>query len=76
MFHPKLLDDKQNWCGGNGAMISIDWKGDIYPCIRYMESSLGDQVEPIIIGNIKDGIMVNAKCRNCINRLCEVDRIS
>ena len=76
MFRPKLLNDRQNWCGGNGAMISIDWKGDIYPCIRYMESSLGDQVEPIIIGNIKDGIMVDAKCRNCINRLREVDRIT
>ena len=42
MFHPKDINDTQNWCGGNGAMISIDWKGDIYPCIRYMESSLGD----------------------------------
>jgi len=42
MFHPKALEDTQNWCGGNGAMIAIDWKGDIYPCIRYMESSLGN----------------------------------
>ena len=38
-FHPKDKDDIQNWCGGNGQMISVDWKGDIYPCIRYMESS-------------------------------------
>lgn len=76
MFHPKSLNDIQNWCGGNGAMIAIDWKGDIYPCIRYMESSLGDQVPPIIIGNVNTGIMTDAKCRNCINRLREVNRIT
>jgi len=57
-------------------MISVDWKGDIYPCIRYMESSLGNQVEPIIIGNVNTGMMVDAKCKNCINRLREVNRIT
>ena len=76
MFHPKALDDTMNWCGGNGSMISVDWKGDIYPCIRYMESSLGDQVEPIIIGNVNTGMMVDAKCKNCILRLREVNRIT
>ena len=76
MFHPKDINDTQNWCGGNGAMISIDWKGDIYPCIRYMESSLGDQVQPIIIGNVNTGIMTDAKCKNCINKLREVNRIT
>lgn len=76
MFHPKDRSDTQNWCGGNGAMISVDWKGDIYPCIRYMESSLGNQVEPIIIGNVNTGIMTDAKCRNCINCLKTVNRIS
>ena len=63
-------------CGGNGSMISVDWKGDIYPCIRYMESSLGNQVEPIIIGNVNTGIMTDAKCRNCINALKAVNRIT
>ena len=38
-------------------MISCDWKGDIYPCIRYMESSLGDTAKPIKIGNVETGIM-------------------
>ena len=75
-FHPKLRTDISNWCGGNGAMISVDWKGDIYPCIRYMESSLGTDLEPIIAGNVYDGIMTDAKCRNCIMALKQVDRIS
>ncbi len=75
-FRPKTSDDTQNWCGGNGAMISLDWKGDIYPCIRYMESSLGKEIEPIIIGNVNTGIMTDAKCRNCINKLKAVNRIN
>jgi sulfatase maturation enzyme AslB (radical SAM superfamily) len=41
-FRPKEPSDNVNWCGGNGRMIAVDYKGDIYPCIRYMESSLGD----------------------------------
>lgn len=76
LFKPKDIADSQNWCGGNGAMISLDWKGDIYPCIRYMESSLGNDIEPIIIGNVNDGIMTDAKCRNCIKQLKAVNRIS
>ena len=75
-FHPKDKNDTQNWCGGNGAMISVDYKGDIYPCIRYMESSLGNNIEPVIIGNVNDGIMTNTKCRNCINTLKAVNRIN
>lgn len=76
IFHPKDRSDTQNWCGGNGAMISVDYKGDIYPCIRYMESSLGNNIEPVIIGNVNDGIMTDAKCRNCINSLKAVNRIN
>lgn len=75
-FKPMSLNDTQNWCGGNGQMIAIDWKGDIYPCIRYMESSLGENIKPIIIGNITTGIMTNDKCKNCIQRLKAVNRIS
>lgn len=75
-FRPKDINDTQNWCGGNGSMISVDWKGDIYPCIRYMESSLGNDIEPIIIGNVNNGIMTNAKCRACINELKAVNRLN
>lgn len=71
---PIAEDELQNWCGGLGYMISVDYKGDIYPCIRYMESSLGTEIEPIIIGNVYDGIMSNKKqcdwveCMGCVNR--------
>lgn len=61
-------------CGGNGQMISVDYKGDIYPCIRYMESSLGDDRPPIIIGNVDTGILQTKEqcdwhdCLTCITR--------
>ena len=73
-FHPKHADDLQNWCGGNGSMISVDWKGDIYPCIRYMESSLGTDQEPIKIGNVYDGIMTTQKECDCVACLRAIDR--
>lgn len=63
-----------NFCGGTGAMISIDYKGDVYPCIRYMESSLGNDIRPLKIGNIDTGLMVteeqinDMKCLQCITR--------
>lgn len=75
-FHPMPITDDCNWCGGNGQMIAVDYKGDIYPCVRYMESSLGTEVPPIIIGNVYDGIMQDAKCVDCIKRLQAVNRIS
>ena len=77
MFHPKDLIDNQNWCGGNGAMIALDYKGDIYPCLRYMESSLGNSIPPLIIGNVNIGIMETieqqkvAKLVQSVNRLTQ-----
>ena len=75
-FRPKDKADVQNWCGGNGKMIAVDWKGDIYPCLRYMESSLGSDIEPIIIGNVNEGIMTTNKCKICVNQLKSVNRIN
>lgn len=46
----------QNWCGGTGKMLAIDYKGDIYPCLRYADVALGKDQPPIIIGNINRGI--------------------
>ena len=57
-------------------MIAVDYKGDIFPCLRYMESSLGAQIKPIIIGNVKTGIMTTKEQQNCINCLKQVNRIT
>jgi len=55
-YHPMEKDDNQNWCGGNGQMVSVDVRGDIFNCVRYMKSSVGDDVEPLRIGNVNTGI--------------------
>ena len=61
-------------CGGVGLMLSCDPDGYLYPCIRYMESSLGNEREPLRIGNVDDGIAqceeykCNVDCLNCITR--------
>lgn len=67
-------NDNRNWCGGTGLMLAANYKGEFYPCIRYMESSLGKSVPPYIIGNLENGIM-NSKescdkvsCLTCVTR--------
>ena len=75
-FKPKKADDNDNWCGGTGAMLSCDYKGDLFPCIRYMESSLGDSRPPVIIGNVYDGIMCNESQRNCVECMRKITRRS
>lgn len=73
-FMPKLEIENENWCGGCGLMLSCDPDGNLYPCIRYMESSLGAYREPYCIGNVNDGIGVTPEeirkinCLNCITR--------
>lgn len=76
LFKPMNPKDDQNYCGGNGAMIAVDWKGDIYPCLRYMESSLGNSQPPLIIGNVYDGIMTKQCEKDCVHCLRSITRSS
>lgn len=76
---PKDESDLQTWCGGNGnAMLAIDPQGLLYPCLRYMPSSLGEEREPFVIGNVWDGIgaddvtLQRIKCMACITRRTEM----
>ena len=71
---PLPKENNANWCGGTGLMIAIDYKGDIYPCLRYMESSLDNKVPAYIIGNLECGInkkeehRQRVECLSCITR--------
>jgi len=73
-FVPKHEDDITNWCGGNCLMLACDPDGYLYPCIRYMESSLGCSRKPLRIGSVDEGIgtsedySCNINCLNCIDR--------
>ena len=53
---PMNENDNNNWCGGTGLMLALDTEGRFYPCIRYMESSLGADREPLIIGDVYNGL--------------------
>jgi len=67
-------DNDSNWCGGVGLMLAVDYKGDIFPCLRYMESSVDNKVPAYVIGNIHSGINIEKEhcdrvnCLGCITR--------
>ena len=44
-------------CGGNGSMLALRPNGQFYPCIRYMPTSVGNNVKDLCIGNIETGII-------------------
>ncbi len=75
-FKPKDPADVQNWCGGTGDMIAVDYTGSIYPCIRYMPNSLGPGVKPLAIGHVGHGILGTEEERGCAHCLKCVDRRS
>lgn len=75
---PKDEEDLDTWCGGVGnAMLAIDPDGNLYPCLRYMPSSLGNDQPPLIFGTVWDGIGKTAehaqwvRCLACITRRTE-----
>lgn len=51
--NPLPSSETQNYCGGTSAMLAFDPQGNAYPCLRYMASSLGPDIPPIIIGDTK-----------------------
>ena len=72
--HPKEETDLQNWCGGTGSMLSMDPDGWLFPCIRYMESSLGASRAPMRIGNVHTGLATCQKDKDLVACLNTIDR--
>ena len=73
-------NNNKNWCGGviteDTINFSIDYKGDIYPCIRYMESSLNGKQKPVIIGDIFNGYNQTQEQQENIKLLSNITRRS
>lgn len=44
-------------CGGQGSMLAIRPNGQLYPCIRYMPTSVGNEVEDLCIGSVQGGFI-------------------
>ena len=57
-------------------MIAINGSGNIYTCIRYMESSLNNKQQPLYYGNVNHGILTNDIEKNNYNLLCNITRRS
>lgn len=56
LFSPMSPDENENYCGGTcNGMLSFDYRGNAFPCIRYMNSSLNGKQTPYSIGTI-DGL--------------------
>lgn len=75
---PKPETDLDTWCGGVGnAMLAIDPDGKLYPCLRYMKSSLGGNQPPLSFGDVWNGIGQTPedaqwiKCLACVTRRTE-----
>lgn len=75
-FRPMDPEDNQNWCGGTGQMIACDYDGKIYPCIRYMSMSLGDDQPPLVIGDVDSGMLNTAERKKIIDDMKKVTRRS
>lgn len=62
------------WCGGSGLMIALDPRGDIYPCLRYAPSSMGDKQKPLKIGDVENGFVFNDEQERLIESFKQVTR--
>ena len=71
---PMPETDLKNWCGGTGLMLAVNYTGNFYPCLRYMETSQQTEDELFIIGNIEDGIGQKETEKAKIQLLDSVDR--
>ena len=79
LFDDRLFDsipetDLHPWCGGTGAMLAFDPDGKAFPCLRYMESSLNGEQEPLCIGDCFDGAYFNQEHKSIRAWLEKMDR--
>jgi sulfatase maturation enzyme AslB (radical SAM superfamily) len=74
LFSPLPASETQNWCGGvcNG-MLSFDYLGNAFPCIRYMGSSLNNKQIPYSIGNV-NGLFISEEEKERYNTLKTITR--
>jgi uncharacterized protein len=69
-------EETQNWCGGTGKMLAFDTDGEILPCMRYSNLSLGSNREPMIVGHVDTGLAATDEQRAVIDMLEDITRQS
>lgn len=76
-YQPLPESDNTNWCGGvDNICLSINHTGNLYPCLRYMDSSLNGKQEPIIVGDIYNGYGITELHKNNIQKITGITRRS
>ena len=76
-YQPIDIQNNENFCGGvNMYMIAIDWKGDFYPCVRYMESSLNGKQKPLNVGNVYTNFYQTQEEKDNYNLISNITRRS
>lgn len=73
---PALKDDDKNYCGSTGCMLACDPDGTICPCVRFMKSSLGEEIGDFALGTVKDGIGIKEEHKNNIKTLDSITKTS
>ena len=63
-------------CGGDGSMLAIRPNGQLYPCIRYMPTSVGDNVEDLCIGSVQDGFIGREENSSVLTMMDKITRRS
>ena len=72
---PKDMDG--SFCGGGSAsMLAIRPNGQFYPCLRYMPSSVGNNVRDLCIGTVQDGMIGRNENSDIINMFDNITRRS
>ena len=73
---PQPETDNQNYCGSTGCMLCCDPDGNIAPCLRFLKSSLGEEIGDFTIGHTRSGIGVEEQDKANIEALDTVTRRS
>lgn len=69
-------NDNKNYCGSTGCMLACDPDGVIAPCIRFMKSSLGENLGDFSIGHTRSGIGIEEQDKANIDLLDSITRRS
>lgn len=73
------VQDKYNdqpGCGGSGSMLAMRPNGQFYPCIRYMPSSVGDNVKDLCIGTVQTGLKGREQGSEILSMMDDITRRS
>lgn len=75
-FTPLNRKDDQNYCGSTGCMMCCDPDGNIAPCVRFLKSSLGEELGDFTIGHVRSGFGIEEVDKKNIELLDSITRRS